>query len=86
MPSGEDDADADAVADADAMMQMMNGQNTPIAASSPIYQRQNNNQRWEYQQQFPQSWGTDRPNLHPQAQNFVQSLDAPLQEYFFLDL
>ena len=65
------------------MIQMMNGQNTPIAASSPIYQRPNNNQRREYQQQLQQSWGMGGPNLHPQAQNFVQSLDAPPEENCF---
>ncbi len=64
------------------MIQMMNGQNTSIAASSPLYQRQNNNPRREYQQ----SWGMGGPNLHPQAQTFVQSLDAPLEENCFLDL
>ena len=67
------------------MMQMMNGQNTPIAVSSPIYKRQNNQGR-EYQPQLQQSWGMGGPNLHPQCQNCVQSHDAPIEENCILDL
>ena len=67
------------------MIQMMNGQNTTIAAYLPIYQWQNNNQRRECQQQLQQSWGMSRLNRHPQGLNFVQPLDGPLKRELFLD-